>query len=205
MENFQNTSTTSSSSCKSKCNCPLIFIVVAVIFGFVGGVFSPLVLRSFKEQLAFLGFDAAEKNVSEPSAVKTDSIAEDKLVTDLIAKNAPGVVSIVISRDVPKARSFFNNPFGGSLPFFFNPFGHQGGNGTPGGDASQGTEKKQVGSGSGFFVSADGLIVTNKHVVSDEQADYTVITNSGTEYPAKVLARDTNNDVAIIKGSRLDD
>lgn len=186
--------------CTRKYDKLFVFLILSGLFGFIGGLLSPLTLRFFDRQLATLGIMAiTEKNVSESSAVKTDSIAEDKLVTDLIAKNAPGVVSIVISRDVPKARSFFNNPFGGSLPFFFNPFGPQGGSGTPGGDASKGTEKKQVGSGSGFFVSADGLIVTNKHVVADEQADYTVITSDGAEHPAKVLARDTNNDIAIIK------
>jgi S1-C subfamily serine protease len=183
--------------CARKRSKLFAILILAGLFGFIGGVLSPLALRFFDKQLATLGI--TEKNVSEPSVVKTDSIAEDKIVTDLVAKNAPGVVSIVISRDVPKARSFFNNPFGRSLPFFFNPFGPQGGGGTQGGDVSQGTEKKQVGSGSGFFVSADGLIVTNRHVVSDEQAEYTVIINSGVEYSAKVLARDTNNDIAIIK------
>jgi serine protease Do len=184
--------------CTRKCNKLFVFLILASLFGFIGGAFSPLILHSFKKQLVFFGFDVAEKNISVP-ATKTEIVGEDKLIIDLIAENTPGVVSIVISRDVPKARGFFNNPFGGSLPFFFNPFGPQGGNGTQGGDVSNGIEKKQVGSGSGFFVSADGLIVTNKHVVSDERADYTVITNSGTEYPAKVLARDLNNDIAIIK------
>jgi len=63
----------------------------------------------------------------------------------------------------------------------------------------QGTEKTEVGGGSGFVVSEDGLILTNKHVVADEAAEYTVLTNDGEKYEARVLARDPVQDLAIIK------
>ena len=57
----------------------------------------------------------------------------------------------------------------------------------------------QVGGGSGFIVEADGLILTNKHVISDAKAEYTVILNDGRRFPAEVLSRDPINDVAIVK------
>ncbi len=41
--------------------------------------------------------------------------------------------------------------------------------------------------------------MTNKHVVLDEEADYTVFTNDGKSYPAKVLAKDPAQDLAILK------
>src|SRR6185503_12185705 len=63
----------------------------------------------------------------------------------------------------------------------------------------RGTQLQEIGGGSGFIVSSDGLIVTNKHVVADEQASYTVFTNDGKKYDAKVLARDTVQDLAVIK------
>jgi serine protease Do len=117
----------------------------------------------------------------------------DTAIVDTLEKTMPGVVSIVISKDIPKLQNF-QSPFGG-FPFFFNdPFGGDMGGGKNGGT---GSEKKQIGSGSGFFVSADGLIVTNKHVVADEQADYTVLVGE-KEYPAKVLARDPANDIALL-------
>ncbi|MEI6266902.1 MAG: trypsin-like peptidase domain-containing protein [bacterium] len=53
--------------------------------------------------------------------------------------------------------------------------------------------------GTGYIVSADGLIVTNKHVVSDSKADFTVITNTGKHYVAIVKATDPVNDIAILK------
>lgn len=59
--------------------------------------------------------------------------------------------------------------------------------------------KIKVGGGSGFIVDSSGLIVTNKHVVHDEGAEYVVNTSSEDSYPAKVLARDPLNDVAVIK------
>jgi serine protease Do len=48
-------------------------------------------------------------------------------------------------------------------------------------------------------VSADGLIVTNKHVVSDTSTQYSVFTNDGTEYQATIEATDPTNDIAILK------
>lgn len=57
----------------------------------------------------------------------------------------------------------------------------------------------KIGSGSGFFVHPTGIILTNKHVIADENAEYAVITNDDTHYAATVLARDPINDVAILK------
>lgn len=170
--------------------------VVAIVFGFIGGLLSPIAVSFYKSRLAkpaVLG----EKNVSSQEPTESGALAVDKMVTDLVEKNSPGVVSIVISKDVSKVRNSFSDPFGSGLPFFFDPFNSQNqGSGIT--DLSK-TGKQKIGSGSGFFISQDGLIVTNKHVVADEQADYTVIVNGGREYPAKVLARDPSNDIAVLK------
>lgn len=54
--------------------------------------------------------------------------------------------------------------------------------------------------GTGMVISSDGLIMTNKHVVSDTNAVYAVVTSDGKTYKgAKVLARDPYNDVAFVK------
>jgi serine protease Do len=57
----------------------------------------------------------------------------------------------------------------------------------------------QEGAGTGFIITSDGLIVTNKHVVSSDSATYTVVTTDGKSYDAKVQARDPFNDLAILK------
>lgn len=60
---------------------------------------------------------------------------------------------------------------------------------------------QQQGGGTGFVITSDGLIVTNRHVVSDASAQYTVITSDGKNYPAKILAIDPSPeiDLAILK------
>lgn len=52
--------------------------------------------------------------------------------------------------------------------------------------------------GSGFFLSEDGYIVTNNHVVSDGSA-FTVILNDGTELDAKLVGKDRRTDLAVLK------
>lgn len=55
------------------------------------------------------------------------------------------------------------------------------------------------GAGTGFIIASDGLIITNKHVASDESAEYTVFTTDGKDYRAKIVAQDPSNDLAILK------
>jgi serine protease Do len=56
-----------------------------------------------------------------------------------------------------------------------------------------------IGGGTGFFVSPDGLILTNRHVVQDANATYVVVTNDGAELPATVVATDPFLDVAVVR------
>ncbi|MBI2589930.1 trypsin-like peptidase domain-containing protein [Candidatus Berkelbacteria bacterium] len=58
---------------------------------------------------------------------------------------------------------------------------------------------EQKGGGTGFIITSDGLIVTNKHVVSETGATYTVFTSDGRDFEAKVLAQDPLNDLAVVK------
>ena len=56
-----------------------------------------------------------------------------------------------------------------------------------------------VGRGTGFFVSSDGLIVTNRHVVDVASATYSVATSSGKKYTATLVAKDPVFDLAVLK------
>lgn len=150
-------------------------------FGFLAGGFSGALSYKIKNKIEKkLGIKSNGK-ISESGSV----YREESEVIDVVEKTSPGVVNIVITKDVPK---FKRNGF----DFFFNPFGYED-------ESSQETEKQKVGGGTGFFVSSDGMIVTNKHVVSDANAEYTVITTDEKEHKAAVLARHPSLDIAIIK------
>ena len=118
----------------------------------------------------------------------TQSNEYDKLPIEAVKKVAPSVVSIVISKFLPKIKGVYGMP---GAPFS-NPFLF--------GEVEDGQKEKiSVGGGSGFIVHPDGLILTNKHVVFDQDAEYTVITTDLEEYQAKVLSRDPINDIAVLK------
>ncbi len=58
---------------------------------------------------------------------------------------------------------------------------------------------EQKGGGTGFIISSDGLIVTNRHVVDSKSATYKVITNDGKNYDMEVAARDPLADLAVVR------
>lgn len=116
----------------------------------------------------------------------------DSSLTDMVSKASPAVVSIVISKDVPLLQTQYVNPFGNDPAF-------QGFNIQVPVFKQVGTQSKQIGAGSGFIIRNDGYILTNKHVVADASADYTVLLSSGVKKTAKVVYRDPSDDVAIVK------
>ncbi len=127
------------------------------------------------------------------------TVNDESAVVKAVEKVSPAVVSIIVSKDLPKVEQYYGDPFGSD--FFRDFFGDSFGGmdfGFPQ-YRQNGTEKREIGGGTGFIISADGYIVTNKHVVSDPEAEYTVLMNNEKKYTAKVLARDTMNDLAVIK------
>jgi len=70
------------------------------------------------------------------------------------------------------------------------------------GEQTQKTETVQKGSGTGFLISADGLILTNKHVAgagNEKTAEYRIILNTGKQYYAQLIGKDPINDLAVLK------
>lgn len=170
----------------------LISSIFGSVFGFMaGGIVEKIAPSLFKQ------FPSALSLKPSPNVVKETVVQEDSAVIDVVEKTTPAVVSVIISKDIPKVQDSFSNPF--NLPDFFGTPFEQGpgqGNGSTG---QGGTQKQQIGGGSGFFITNDGMIVTNRHVVEDITADYSVLTNDGQEHKATVLARDSVNDIAVIK------
>lgn len=111
-------------------------------------------------------------------------ISEESVITQVVKKSLPSVVTVGIDKTVNTQTSFRFNPINPFDPFETIP--------------GQKQEIKQN-IGSGFVVSADGLIITNKHVVSDTSATYKVITNDEQKYDVVKIYRDPLNDLAILK------
>jgi S1-C subfamily serine protease len=136
--------------------------------------------------------------LSNNGTVKRDVASEESSIISAVERANPAVVSIVITKDVPIIERYYQefNPFGDD---FFNDFFGDGFKFRIPQQRQKGTEKREIGGGSGFFISSDGYIVTNKHVVDDDKAEYTVLTNDGKKYEAEILAKDSTLDVAVIK------
>jgi serine protease Do len=124
-------------------------------------------------------------------------LRQDELVVTVVEQSSPAVVSIVATKDIPVIEKFFVDPFAED-PLFRQFFGGDSGFRIPQ-FRQKGTQTQEVSFGTGFIVSPDGLIITNKHVVADTVADYTVLLSDGSKKPAKVLARDPMQDLAVLK------
>lgn len=114
------------------------------------------------------------------SEISVNVVREESAIIEAVNKAKDSVVSVVITRDLPVFEDNFDW-------FWFGP------------RRQIGTEQRQVGAGTGFIVDKNGLIITNRHVVQDERASYTVVFNDGEKYEAKVLARDSLLDIAFLK------
>ncbi|MEK7664443.1 MAG: trypsin-like peptidase domain-containing protein [Patescibacteria group bacterium] len=110
-------------------------------------------------------------------------------IIEIAKRVCPAVITVVVSKDLPKVEDFYSFPYGGKE--FILP--------VPNKDGKSVTEKTQIGGGSGFIISQDGYVITSNHVVSDTTADYTVIIDPKHKLSAKVLSRNPINDTAVLK------
>ena len=118
-------------------------------------------------------------NNEETSSIENICISEEGLIISVTEESMPSVVSIIIEKT---AGSIYETDLFSVIPYY--------------GDQNS---LEQVGAGTGFFVSADGLIITNKHVVADENAVYSILTNDGEKYTVDILSKNPVQDVAILK------
>lgn len=161
-------------------------IFISSVFGFIAGIFSGSVFYfEAKDYLASFKIDIPEKIIEKSVEYIPQTTQEEKII-NVVNSVSPAVVSIIITKDLPIFEQYYISPF---REFeFLIPQQRQ-----------IGTEKKEIGGGSGFIISEEGMVVTNKHVVLDKEAEYTVLTNDGKKFSAEVLARDPLQDLAILK------
>lgn len=143
----------------------------------------------------FTGANEKHNGQGEPAPLYKPAADYENAVVSAVKKASPAVVAITISKNVPVVERCPINPYGdlpdGFMPFFGGMQFY--------GACQKGTKLQEVGGGSGFIITSDGYIVTNKHVVSDSAASYTVFTNDGKKHAARVISRDDSQDLAIVK------
>jgi serine protease Do len=105
-------------------------------------------------------------------------LREENIVVDIAERVSPSVVTVTV--ETPRRRVLEFNPFGGGFNQRF-----------------EGGTQQDI--GTGFVVSQDGLIITNKHVVDDREAKYKVITKDDREFEVVKIDRDPANDLAVLK------
>lgn len=175
----------------------VLIIFLSSAFGFLSGAISGsyfyLKTKNYLEKLNIDLPSITEKK--ETVEEYTSQTSQEEAIIKAVKEISPAVVSIIISKDVPIIEEYFYNPFeefeeffGSTPPEVQIPQYRQ-----------QGTEKIEIGGGTGVVVSKEGIILTNKHVVLEQDAEYTVFTNDGREFSAKVLARDPVQDLAVLK------
>ena len=115
--------------------------------------------------------------------------------TELVTAVKPAVVSVRVKANAAgqqvAEQDGSNSSDGRSLEKFFRQFRGQNGRG-------QSDAQLVMGQGSGFFISADGYIVTNNHVV-DHAVRVEILTDAGTTHSARVIGTDPKSDLALIK------
>jgi len=156
-----------------------LFIGTSIVFVLVGAMLSGAVAdRLFGIKPLDYLFSRTDSQNTNVGRLEQKVLSEESLVIDAVEKVSPSVVTVSIQ--TPRRRILEFNPFGGGFS-----------------SRIEGGQPQDI--GSGFVVSSDGLVVTNKHVVSDAESSYKVVTSDNKEYEVKKISRDPSNDLAVLK------
>jgi len=155
-----------------------IVALVSATFGAFGGFF-------FDQYLSFTSGLLPESDLADRNIVRL--IEEESSTIDVVDRVAPAVVSIVVERKLSEIN--------GNI-FYLEDFFYDQNNSS---QEDNPDELVEVSAGTGFIVTSDGYVVTNRHVLENKNAVYTVVTNDDQEYSAEIVDTDPFFDIAILK------
>ena len=135
-------------------------------------------------QKSRLPFGLQPGSLPDQKVEKQTVVYEESVITKVVEESLPSVVTVGITKTASTGDLFEIDPFNLFAPFKRVP---------------ESTRKVEQNIGSGFIISSDGLIITNKHVVSDSDASYKILTNDNKKYDITKIYRDPLNDLAILK------
>src|SRR3990167_6417219 len=131
------------------------------------------------------------QTVTQDEVQSMKLLKEENVVIEVAENVSPSVVTVGIKKtQSSRLFDFETDPF-------FDPFGIF--RRIPRAGQQERLIEQDI--GSGFVISEDGLIATNKHVVSDTDAGYNVVTKDDKTYDVEKIYRDPVNDLAILKVS----
>lgn len=163
----------------------IVAVTAAAAVGSVAGAVGAVLMTGVMDASDLFG-RLSDDDLSGVDRNIVELIEEERATISVVDNVTPSVVSIVIKRP----RSVV---YGEQDSYFFDPFYLP-----PELTEEEANELVETGGATGFFMSADGYVVTNRHVVSEEGATFTVVTNDGVELPATVVARDAYLDIAVL-------
>lgn len=133
--------------------------------------------RLFKLKPLDYFFPRTEESFRVGGKIEQRILTEESVVIQVAEEVSPSVVTVTVQ--TPQRRILEFSPFGGFR------------------SRIEGGQPQDI--GTGFIVSSDGLVVTNKHVVSDTSASYKVVTQDDKEHGVVQISRDPSNDIAVLK------
>lgn len=162
----------------------IIGMAFSAIIGATAGVFVNQMFSSFSP---FIRSTETPLNQTQIEKKIVDLIEDESATIAVVERVTPAVVNIVVKEErgklTPRGTRIFLSPFIIQQPL----------------TDEQAKELVEVSSGTGFFVSEDGYVLTNRHVVDAHASALFVVTNDGKEYPAKLVDTDPFQDVAVLK------
>lgn len=147
----------------------LIFLIVVLI----GWVSVSSLLPKYLSNLN------TPKSVAPLESIKV--VGEESVVIDVVKNVGPSVVTVVQIAPASQRNTLRLGPFG----FFEVP--------------ETNSEEQTSSIGSGFILTEEGLVATNKHVVSQAGVKYQVVTSDNKTYDVEKVFRDPLNDIAFLK------
>ncbi len=161
-------------------------------------------------------YQSAPAMAEQVTVPRTEQSTAINGFADVVERVSPAVVSVRVQSNRQMAsdsRNGFNFQFRGMPGFeqlpedhpfrrFFREFGGEGEDARPNRDRrterNRPRRERPSGQGSGFFISEDGYVVTNNHVV-ENGSSYTVVLNDGTEMDGTLVGTDPRTDLAVLK------
>ena len=152
----------------------------------VGGVVAMVMSGAFGFQTSFSVEDIAADDEAMESRI-IELIEEESATIAVVERVTPAVVSIVVKQE----RGALESSRGYR---YFSPYSQS--------DAlsdEEASELIEVSSGTGFFVTEDGFLLTNRHVVDTEDASFFVVTSDDQEIEAELIDVDPYQDIAVLR------